>query len=106
MMEYKGYVAKVDYDPEDHLFYGIVSNVRGTIAFDGESPCEIEENFRLAVDSYLQTCKKSGIDEMKPLSGKFVVRLPPDMHRALTIKAKQEHKSLNALICDRLSMAV
>lgn len=105
-MEYKGYVAKIDYDPEDHLFFGVVSNVRGTIAFDGESPDEIEEHFRMAVDSYLETCKKEKVEVMKPLSGKFVVRVDPEVHRALAMRAKQEHKSLNALVCDRLATVV
>lgn len=35
-------------------------------------------------------------------SGKFVVRLPPELHRRLVIEAADQHVSLNRLISSRL----
>ena len=35
-------------------------------------------------------------------SGKFVVRLPPELHRQLVIEAADQHVSLNRLISSRL----
>ena len=106
MIEYKGYVGKVDYEPEDKLFFGEVVSSSGIIAFDGKTPEELEGNFKTAIDSHLETCKREGIEPIKPLSGKLVVRMRPELHQALAFRAKQEHKSLNSLICDKLAMAI
>lgn len=35
-------------------------------------------------------------------SGKFVVRVPPELHRQLVIEAADQHVSLNRLISNRL----
>ena len=35
-------------------------------------------------------------------SGKFVVRVPPELHRQLVIEAADQHVSLNRLISSRL----
>ncbi len=39
----------------------------------------------------------------RPYSGKFVVRIPPQIHRQLAIKAAEEGISLNRLISSKLS---
>jgi len=39
----------------------------------------------------------------RPYSGKFVVRIPPEVHRRLSISAAEEGVSLNRLISSRLS---
>jgi predicted HicB family RNase H-like nuclease len=39
----------------------------------------------------------------KNFSGKFIVRLPPEVHRDLAIKAAEEGISLNRLISSKLS---
>ena len=39
----------------------------------------------------------------KALSGKFVVRVPPETHRMLTIQAAESGVSLNRLISSKLS---
>jgi predicted HicB family RNase H-like nuclease len=39
----------------------------------------------------------------KSFSGRFLVRLPPEVHRDLAIKAAEEGISLNRLISSKLS---
>jgi predicted HicB family RNase H-like nuclease len=39
----------------------------------------------------------------KSFSGRFIVRLPPEVHRDLAIKAAEEGISLNRLISSKLS---
>lgn len=43
-------------------------------------------------------CEKHGRAVRKPASGKFVVRLPPDLHQAATTVAQAGGISLNALM--------
>jgi len=106
MIKYKGYVGRIDYEPEDKVFFGEVVSSEGIIAFDGRTPEELEEHFKAAIDSHLENCKRNGIKPIKPLSGELLLRMKPELHQALAFKAKQERKSLNSLICDKLEMAV
>ncbi|MBI2969131.1 MAG: toxin-antitoxin system HicB family antitoxin, partial [Gammaproteobacteria bacterium] len=41
----------------------------------------------------------------KPFSGKFVVRLSPELHGRLSIAAKRSKKSLNAWVTEQLERA-
>lgn len=43
-------------------------------------------------------CAKNGREPEKPASGKFVVRLTPEMHRELIRLAARTNKSLNAVV--------
>jgi predicted RNase H-like HicB family nuclease len=39
----------------------------------------------------------------RPYSGKFVVRVPTEVHRRLVLEAAEQHVSLNRLVSDRLA---
>lgn len=100
MMEYKGYIGKVEIDDEAGILYGEVINVRDVITFEGESVEEIQEAFRESVDDYLDFCAQRGESPEKPFSGKFVLRLPAELHRKAYIQAKLKDKSLNGWVTE------
>ena len=102
MMEYKGYIGKVEVDDEAGILYGEVINVRDVITFEGTSVDKAQKAFRESVDDYLDFCAKRGESPEKPFSGKFVVRLPAELHRKVYIQAKLENKSLNSWITEVL----
>jgi len=102
MMEYKGYIGKVEIDDEAGILYGEVINVRDVITFEGASVEEIQQAFHESVDDYLEFCAQRGESPEKPFSGKFVVRLPAELHRKAYIQAKLKDKSLNSWITDIL----
>jgi predicted HicB family RNase H-like nuclease len=79
MMEYKGYIGKVEIDEEAGILYGEVINVRDVITFEGTTVDEIQQAFRDSVDDYLDFCAQRGESPEKPFSGKFVVRLPAEL---------------------------
>ena len=106
MMEYKGYIGKVEIDDEAGILYGEVINVRDVITFEGESVDEIQTAFRESVDDYLAFCAKRKESPEKPFSGKFVVRLPAELHRKAYIQAKLSDKSLNGWVTDILQNAL
>jgi predicted HicB family RNase H-like nuclease len=106
MMKYKGYYGLVNYDDEAKIFHGEVINTRTVITFQGTNVDEIETAFRDSVDDYLEWCKERGKDPEKPFSGKFVIRLSPELHRQLNLKAKQSNRSLNSYIVHTLEKAV
>ncbi|MCB0032153.1 MAG: type II toxin-antitoxin system HicB family antitoxin [Anaerolineales bacterium] len=102
MMEYKGYIAKVEFDDQDNTFHGEVINLRDVITFEGQSVEELREAFRDSVDDYLEFCVERGEDPERPFSGKFSVRMDPELHRKLTIQARLANKSLNSWLNDAL----
>ncbi|HNB53757.1 MAG TPA: type II toxin-antitoxin system HicB family antitoxin [Anaerolineales bacterium] len=102
MMEYKGYIGKAEIDEEAGILYGEVINVRDVITFEGTSVEEVQKAFRESVDDYLEFCAQRGEDPEKPFSGKFVVRLPAELHRKAYIQARLADKSLNGWVKDVL----
>jgi predicted HicB family RNase H-like nuclease len=103
MMLYKGYLGKVEYDDEANILHGEVVGVRDVITFAADSASEIPRAFHDSVDDYLDFCKSRGEKPEKPVSGRFVVRIEPELHRRLTLLAANENRSLNALVEDLLN---
>lgn len=106
MIEYKGYRATVDFDGEARVFYGEVIDLNDVITFQGESVKELEQAFHDSVDDYLEFCKERGEKPEKPFSGKFVVRVSPALHRAITLRAAERKESINTYVNDVLEEAV
>jgi len=105
MMEYKGYVGQVEFDDEANLFHGEVINLRDVVTFQGSTVEELREAFQESVDDYLEFCEERNESPEKPYSGKFMVRLEPELHKRLAIMAKKNHKSLNSLVYEALAHA-
>lgn len=103
MMEYKGFIGEVTYDSDAKIFHGDVINTRTVITFEGTSVREIEKEFRASVDDYIAWCKEDGIEPEKPYSGKFNVRLTPELHRRVAIAARKNGLSLNRFVEKALS---
>ena len=81
MMEYKGYVGKVEFDDEAGIFHGEVLDTRDVITFQGRSVAELKTAFQESIDDYLAFCKERGEEPNKPFSGQFITRVPPELHR-------------------------
>jgi predicted HicB family RNase H-like nuclease len=82
--------------------YGEVINVRDVITFEGTTVEEVQQAFRESVDDYLEFCAQRGESPEKPFSGKFVVRLPAELHRKAYIQAKLKDQSLNRWVAEVL----
>lgn len=106
MMEYKGYTAKVDYDDDAEVFHGQVLNLRDVITFQGSSVAELKDEFANSVEDYLEFCKLRGEEPEKPLSGRFLVRLDPELHRGLAAAAARHGVSLNAWVSAALGRSI
>ena len=94
-MNYKGYFAKVEFDPEDHIFVGHIIGIQDVVGFHGESVKELETSFKEAVDNYLEACKKLKQKPNKPYSGNLMLRIPVDVHAAVAAAAEASGKSIN-----------
>jgi len=105
-LNYKGYLARVEFDPEDRLFVGRVAGIRDVISFHGESVQELETAFQEAVDSYLAACAELGQEPNRPYSGNLMVRIPAEIHAAVAAAAEASGKSINQWVAGVLDKAV
>src|SRR5436189_3873342 len=101
-MDYKGYIARIEFDDEVGTFHGEVINTRDVITFQGASVLELKKAFHGSVDDYLAFCAERGEEPDKPFSGQFVTRIPPELHRRLNLAASRSGKSLNAWVAEQL----
>jgi len=97
-LKYKGYTGTVVFDSDDRIFHGRLMGITDIITFEGASVADLEKDFRSAVDEYLKTCKGIGREPERPFSGRFMVRVPSELHCAIALAAKKERKSINAWI--------
>ncbi len=102
MLKYKGYVGIAEYDDVGKIFTGEVAGLTAVITFQGRTPEELEASFRESIDLYLQMCAEDGVKPEKTYSGKFNVRIDPELHRELAVKALMEKKSINDLVNEAL----
>jgi predicted HicB family RNase H-like nuclease len=99
-LKYKGYPGNVNFDAEDKIFHGRVLGITDIIGFEGASVSEFEKDFSEAIDDYLETCQEIGKGPEKPFSGRFVLRVPSELHCAIALEAKRQKKSINKWITD------
>ena len=104
-IEYMGYIAKIEFDPEIKTFCGTVINATPN-TFYGSSVEELEKEFVNTMEEYLRFCKEKGINPKKPYSGKFNVRISLELHGMISVAAATESKSLNQWVVDTLQNAV
>ena len=105
MMQYKGYHAAITYDHEEGVFHGEVEGTRDVIFFEGTSVDQLNTEFRFSIDDYLAVCVERGREPDKPYSGRIPLRIRPSLHRAATVAARSEGKSLNSWIAETVERA-
>ena len=67
MIEYKGYVAMVEFDDSAGRFHGRVVNSGSypVATFEATDVEEIQKEFRRSIDEYIASCKEDGSEPVK-----------------------------------------
>ena len=105
-MSYKGYSARVEYDERDNILVGRLLGIRSIISFHAETVSELRAALELSVDDYLDECRQEGVRPEKPVSGKLLLRVSPEVHGKALVAAQASGKSLNQWVADVLQRAV
>jgi predicted HicB family RNase H-like nuclease len=105
VMTYRGYTARVEFDPRDNIFVGRVIGIPETITFHGETVTKLTKDFHAAVNHYIADCKATGRKPHKSYSGRLLLRLPPEVHAHAAMMAEAQGKSLNEWAAEVLSQA-
>ena len=106
IMTLDGYSAKIEYDDELDIFRGEILGLCGGADFYGKNPQELREEFQISLRVFLDVCKEKKIEPRRNYSGKFNLRIPPDLHERLAIVAQAEGKSINSLAQEALQKRV
>ena len=101
-LEYRGYTGSIEYSKEDDLLYGKVLGIRGLISYEGKTGKELENDFREAIDTYLNDCKNESIQPEKPFKGSFNVRISANLHQRAALLAMEEKMSLNNFVAESI----
>ena len=104
-MTYKSYEAKVTLDEEAGIIHGEIINIRDVVTFQGRSVTELKNAMAASVEDYLEFCASRGESPDKPFSGKFPVRISPELHKRTHVAAKRRGISLNSFVTQALEDA-
>ena len=106
LMTVDGYHAKIEFDEELDLFRGEILGLNGGADFYGNNPNELRAEFKNSLQVFLEVCAEKGIEPRKHFSGKFNLRISPELHEQLAIAAQAEGKSINMLAQEALRIRV
>lgn len=105
LLNINGYQAAITYDPELNLLRGEVIELNGGADFYAANLDSLKQEAAISLQTYLDVCQEQGIEPRKQYSGKFNVRVSPEIHKATAIAAKAQHMSLNEWISKAIMQA-
>ncbi|MEC4669662.1 MAG: toxin-antitoxin system HicB family antitoxin [Nitrospirota bacterium] len=103
------YRIVVRYSKEDGGYIAVVPELRGCSAW-GKTESEAIKAIKEAAAAWLEAAKANKIEiptpiDEKQVTGKFALRMPPELHKELVFEAKTQGRSLNQYIVYKLSRA-
>jgi len=107
MLKNDRYTYRVTWSEEDNEYVGLCAEFP-SLSWLEPSPEAALQGIRQTVAEAVADMKANGEPIPEPIavkkySGKFMVRIPPELHRRLIIEAAESGVSLNRLASDRLS---
>lgn len=101
------FAFRVIWSAEDEEFVGLCAEFP-SLSWLEETPDEAFSGIRRLVAEVLEEMRETGQTPPEPIahrrfSGNFMVRVTPETHRALVLRAAEEGVSLNRLVSARLA---
>ena len=101
------YTYKITWSEDDQEYVGLCLEFP-SLSWLAKSPEAALREIRKVVAAAVVDMLGNGETPPTPLagrsfSGKFIVRIPPHVHRELALKAAEEHVSLNRIVSAKLS---
>jgi predicted HicB family RNase H-like nuclease len=101
------YIYRVTWSSEDEGYIGLCAEFP-SLSWFASAPEEAFSGIRRLVAESIADMRASNEPAPEPLtdraySGKFMVRVPPETHRTLSIRAAEEGVSLNRLVSSRVA---
>ena len=106
IMSIDGHKAIIKYDPVLDTFRGEFVGLNGGADFYATNIEELKKEGKISLKVFLEMCEEEGLNPYKKYSGKFNLRVPPELHAEIAAKAAAEGKSLNKCVTDLLGEAI
>ena len=103
IMDIDGYKAAIAYDPDIDLVRGEFIELNGGADFYGADVDTLQKEGETSLRVFLDMCREKGIEPRRTFSGKFNIRISPELHAKLALEAAADGKSLNAVVADKLA---
>lgn len=97
LLNYKGYHGSVDFDLKEQFLYGKILHINDLVTYEAETINELANEFRAAVDDYLETCEQLSKSPDKACSGSFNIRTTAEIHKKLSLIASAKGENLNTI---------
>ncbi|MGZ4997207.1 MAG: type II toxin-antitoxin system HicB family antitoxin [Methylobacter sp.] len=104
-MTINGVKAVITYDSDIDLFRGEFVGLNGGADFYAADAEGLRREGAISLKVFMEACKEDGVEPFKAYSGKFVLRIPPEDHAAVTRAAIASGKSLNQWAVEVLKQA-
>lgn len=105
-MTINGYNATITFDPDMNLFRGGFLGLNGGADFYSDTVAGLQKEGEISLKVLLDMCKEDGVEPRKDYSGKFNVRIPPELHASIAAHAAAEGKSLNQWLIEVFDKSV
>ncbi len=102
MMEINSYRAVVQYDPDIDMFRGEYVGLNGGADFYAKDIDSLRKEGEISLRVFLDMCQEEGVEPRKEYSGKFNLRVSPQLHAEIATRATAAGKSLNQWVADIL----
>ena len=107
MIENDHYTYRVTWSEDDKEYVGLCAEFPSLSWLD-KTPENALRGIRTTISDVVEDMKRTGENVPEPIasknySGKFIVRVPPDVHRHLALEAAESGVSINRIVSSKLS---
>jgi predicted HicB family RNase H-like nuclease len=104
-MTINGYQAVISFDPDIQMFRGEFVGLNGGADFYAKDVDGLRREGEISLRVFLEACSEDGVDPRKHFSGKFSLRVDPELHEAAAIAAAAHGQSLNQWAAEAIRQA-
>lgn len=101
-----GQKATISYDEDIDMFRGEFIGLNGGADFYAADIAGLHQEGAASLKVFLAMCREDGVEPYRAFSGKFNVRLAPELHADVVAAAKSKGESLNQFVAETLKHAV
>jgi len=98
--------ATITYDEDLNMFRGEFVGLNVGADFYATDIEGLHKEGTTSLHVFLDMCREDGVEPYKAFSGKFNVRIPPELHANVVAAAKSNGESLNQFVAETLEQAV
>lgn len=104
-MTINGYQAVIAFDSDIQMFRGEFVGLNGGADFYAKDVDGLRREGECSLSLFLEACAEDGVDPRKRFSGKFSLRVDPELHEAAAIAAAAHGQSLNQWATEAIRQA-